>query len=80
MKFVVPPMFLERDSTSGLTGIVGYDWCTELVNTWVFITGHHTEKGLYGRVQESLGNHKVQVEARSGTHVVNIKVDYLFLP
>ena len=75
---MVPPEFLERDSTLGLTGIAGYDQCTELVNTWVFITGHHAEKGMYGRVWESLGNHKVQVEARSGTRVVNIEIDYLF--
>jgi hypothetical protein len=77
---VVPLAFLERDSTSGLTGIAGYDHCTELVNTWVFVTGHHPEKGLYGRVQESLSNHKVQVEARSGARLVDIEIDYLFSP
>lgn len=77
---MVPLGFLEVDCTSGLTGITGHDRCTELVNTWVFVTGHHPEKGLYGRIREYVGNHVVRIEARSGTRLVDIDVDYLYSP
>ena len=61
------------ESPSGL-----YDRCKELVNTWVFVCGKHHEKGLYGRVRESLGNHLLSVEARSGARLVDIHVDFLY--
>ena len=32
-----------------------YDRYEELVNTWVHVTGNHMQKGLYGRIQQSLG-------------------------
>lgn len=80
---MVPPWFLELDSTSDLQkgpNFAVYDRCTELVNTWVFVAGTHPEKGMYGRIRESLGNHMVRVEARSGTRLVDIDVDYLYSP
>lgn len=79
----MPPWFLEIDSPSGHTikaKFALYDRCKELINTWVFICGKHPEKGLYGRIRESIGNHMVRVEARSGTRLVDIDVDYLYSP
>ena len=54
-----------------------YDRYEELVNTWVHVTGDHAEKGLYGRIRESLGDGMLRIENRAGTRMVNIHVDFL---
>lgn len=84
LQFAVPPWFLRIDDYTTMPapdGMYGsYDRCKELVNTWVFVAGNHPEKSLYGRIQESIGNHKVCIEARSGARLVDIHVDYLYSP
>ena len=57
--------------------IAHYDRYEELVNTWVHVTGHHAEKGLYGRIRASLGEGILRIEDRAGTRLVNIHVDFL---
>ncbi|KAF8341950.1 hypothetical protein F5887DRAFT_1076332 [Amanita rubescens] len=83
MKFAVPPWFLELENAKdrimekSKRSHASYDRYKELVNTWVVITGKHPEKGLYGRIREHLGNEIMRVEARSGTKVVDVHVDFL---
>jgi hypothetical protein len=55
-----------------------YDRYMELINTWVVVSGHHPEKGLYGRIRNHLGQQIMSVEARSGSRVVEIHVDFLW--
>ncbi len=55
-----------------------YDRYRELINTWVVVSGHHPEKGLYGRIRNHLGQQIMSVEARSGSRVVDIHVDFLW--
>ena len=55
-----------------------YDRYMELINTWVVVSGHHPEKGLYGRIRNHLGQQIMSVEARSGSRVVDIHVDFLW--
>ena len=54
-----------------------YDRYEELVNTWVHVTGNHTQKGLYGRIRQSLGKGMLRIEDRAGTRLVDIHVDFL---
>jgi hypothetical protein len=54
-----------------------YDRYRELINTWVVVSGHHPEKGLYGRIKNHQGKHIMSVEASSGSKVVDIHVDFL---
>ena len=54
-----------------------YDRYEELVNTWVYVTGNHVEKGLYGRIRASLGEGMLCIEDRAGTRWVDIHVDFL---
>lgn len=56
--------------------IAHYDRYKELVNTWVYVTGKRQEKGLYGRIRESLGQETLRVELRA-TRVVDVHVDFL---
>ena len=80
----MPHWFLEvelcKDAAVGplaCRSIAHYDRYKELVNTWVHVTGHHAEKGLYGRIRASLGEGMLRIEDRAGTRLVNIHVDFL---
>lgn len=84
---MVPTWFLEIDGAKGRTSQHAsetpiprncYDRYTELVNTWVVVVGTHQEKGLYGRIREHLGDQFLRIEARSGSRLVDVHVDYLW--
>ncbi len=85
---MVPTWFLEVDGAKERTSQHAsethkspdedyHDRYKELVNTWVVVVGDHREKGLYGRIREHLGNQVLRVEARSGSRLVDIHVDFL---
>ena len=81
----MPHWFLEVELCKDATvdplaerrSIAHYDHYEELVNTWVHVTGHHPEKGLYSRIRASLGEGMLRIEDRAGTRLVNIHVDFL---
>jgi hypothetical protein len=54
-----------------------YDRYKELINTWVVATGKHVEKGTLGRIWEHLGNEILRLEARSGSHLMDVHLDFL---
>ena len=68
---------LEERSRQERHSLAHYDRYQELVNTWVQVTGDHAEKGLYGRIRESLGEGMMQIESRAGNRLLNIHVDFL---
>ncbi|KAF8337811.1 hypothetical protein F5887DRAFT_920220 [Amanita rubescens] len=83
MKFSVPHWFLELPATLASHGsderrlLAYYDRYEELVGTWVWITGNIPEKGTYGRIQKSLGQEMLRVEARTGNRFIDVHVDFL---
>ncbi|KAF8668543.1 hypothetical protein AX14_006145 [Amanita brunnescens Koide BX004] len=79
-KFSVPHWFLELHETlaSDKSPVLAYyDRYEELVGTWVWITGKIPEKGIYGRIQKSLGQEMLRVEARTGNRFIDVHVDFL---
>jgi hypothetical protein len=54
-----------------------YDRYRELVNTWVVVTGKHAEKGVLGRIRDHLGQQILRLEARSGSRLMDVHVDFL---
>ena len=79
-QFSVPHWFLELHETlaSDKSPVLAYyDRYEELVGTWVWITGKIPEKGIYGRIQKSLGQEMLRVEARTGNRFIDVHVDFL---